>query len=116
MDTGIISSEESCIYQERAMSLNLLNTALPSSEHGSDSVSTIGNSELGHLNTNSKIPTKPKSFENPIAPVEFPTNVSNSNITTLKECTDKGLKSNINYMDQTCDQDGVKIEVNISLG
>jgi len=116
MDTCIISSEESCIYQERAKGLELLNTALPNTEHGSGSVSTIRNSELAHLNTNSKIPTKPKSFEKPIAPVEFPTNVSHSNITTLKEGIDKGVKSDINYMDQTCDQDGVKIEVNISLG
>ena len=116
MDTGITSSEASCIYQERTISLNLLNAALPSTEHGSDSASAIDNGELIHLNTNSKIPTTTKNYDKPIAPVEFPTNISHSNITKLKDGTDKGLKSDINYMDQTCDQDGVKIEVNISLG
>ena len=116
MDIGIISSEESYVYQERAVSLNLRNADLSSLEHGSDAISAIANNELGNLNTNSEIPTKPKPFDETVTPVELPTNVSQSNITRFKVGTDKGLKTDINYMDQTCDQDGVKIEVNISHG
>ena len=115
-DIGIISSGESRVHQERAVSLNLRNADLSSTEHGSESISAIAHSELGNLNTNSEIPTKPTPFDETVTPVEVLTNVSQSNITRFKVGTDKGLKTDINYMDQNCDQDGVKIEVNISLG
>ena len=116
MDIGIIRSEESYVYQERAVSLSVRNADLSSTEHRSDSISAIANNELGNFNTNSEIPTKPNPFDEIVTPVELPTNVSQSNITRFKVGTDKGLKTDINYMDQTCDQDGVKIEVNIFLG
>ena len=116
MDIGIISSDKSHVYQERAVSLNLQNADLPSTGHGSDSVSAIANNELDNLNTNSEIQTKPKPLDETVTPVELPTNVSQPNISRFKVGTDKGLKTDINYMDQTCDQDGVKIEVNIFLG
>ena len=116
MDIGIISSDESHVYQERDVNLNLRNADPSSTKHGSDSISAIANSELGNLNTNSEIPTKPKPFDETVTPVEVLTNVSQSNITRFKVGIDKGLKTDINYMDQNCDQDGVKIEVNISLG
>ena len=116
MDIGIISSEESYVYHERAASLNLQNADLPSTGHGSDSISTIAENELDNLDTNSEIQTKPKPFDETDKPVELPTNVSQPNIARFKVDTDRGLKTDINYMDQTCDQDGVKIEVNIFLG
>ena len=116
MDIGIISSEESYVYHERAASLNLQNADLPCTGHGSDSILTIADNELDNLDTNSEIQTKPKPFDETFTPVELPTNVSQPNIARFKVDTDKGLKTDINYMDQTCDQDGVKIEVNIFLG
>ena len=116
MDIGIISSEESYVYHERAASLNLQNADLPSTGHGSDSISTIADNEIDNLNKNSEIQTKPKPFDETVTPSKLPTNVSQSNITRFKVGTDKGLKTDMNYMDQTCDQDGVKIEVMISLG
>ena len=116
MDIGIIRSEESYVYQERAVSLSVRNADLSSTEHRSDSISAIANNELANFNTNSEIPTKPNPFDETVTPVELPTNVSQSNITRFKVGTDKGPKTDINCMDQTCDQDGVKIEVIISLG